>query len=261
MSCEVYLPLIEGMTWSYSRVKTFADCPYQWYLHYIRGEPEEPMFYASYGSFIHELIASFYRGEIRQSDLKQTFLLGFSNRVEGVRPSDKIVSDYIAQGADYFENFTPLPYRIIGVEQEVNFEFSGLPFIGFIDLLAETSEGIVIIDHKSRTLKPRSTRKKPTLKDAELDEMLYQLYLYAEAVNQIYGKYPVKLCFNCFRNGVFIEEPFRMEGLEQTKSWVTANVARIKKVTEFFPQYDFFPCRYLCGHHNGCCYYEMMKKG
>lgn len=30
-----YRPLIEAMTWSYSRLEIFDDCPYRWFLTYI----------------------------------------------------------------------------------------------------------------------------------------------------------------------------------------------------------------------------------
>lgn len=31
-----YAPLIDDMVWSYSRIKAFEDCPYRWYLKYIK---------------------------------------------------------------------------------------------------------------------------------------------------------------------------------------------------------------------------------
>ena len=51
-----YRPLIEDMVWSYSRIECFDDCPYRWYLKYISGMKESPMFYTSYGSFMHRLL-------------------------------------------------------------------------------------------------------------------------------------------------------------------------------------------------------------
>ena len=51
---------------------------------------------------------------------------------------------------------------------------------GVIDLVGRSDTGgLVIVDHKSRALKPRSKRKKPTKTNQELDEYLRQLYLYA----------------------------------------------------------------------------------
>lgn len=60
-----YEPLIRDMTWSYSRIKAFDDCPYRWYLKYIRYPKVrgKDMFFANYGKFVHELLASFYSGE------------------------------------------------------------------------------------------------------------------------------------------------------------------------------------------------------
>lgn len=39
-----YAPLIEDMVWSYSRIKAFDDCPYRWYLKYIRHLHGKDMF-------------------------------------------------------------------------------------------------------------------------------------------------------------------------------------------------------------------------
>lgn len=53
-----YEHIIDQMTWSYSRIKAFDDCPYRWFLKYIKCEPGSEMFFASYGSFMHELNAT-----------------------------------------------------------------------------------------------------------------------------------------------------------------------------------------------------------
>ena len=45
-----YAPLIDDMVWSYSRIKAFEDCPYRWYLKYIKKFHGKDMFFSSYGS-------------------------------------------------------------------------------------------------------------------------------------------------------------------------------------------------------------------
>lgn len=78
-----------------------------------------------------------------------------------------------------------------------------------LDFLGESEAGeLVLVDNKSRDLKPRSNRKRPTAKDTELDDMLRQLYLYSIPVFESFGRYPDWLCFNYFRSGVFIKERF-----------------------------------------------------
>ena len=62
MGDMIYRPLIEGMRWSYSRLHSFEQCRYGWFLKYIHGTKKEEKFYASYGSFVHKLIELYYRG-------------------------------------------------------------------------------------------------------------------------------------------------------------------------------------------------------
>ena len=257
MSEMIYRPLIEDMVWSYSRIKCFEDCPYRFYLKYISGCKEAPQFYASYGSFMHKLIEEFYKGIITKEEMLTKFLFGFQENVIGRRPQQSTVEKYIQLGIEYLKGFTPFPYNMVAVEKKVEFELGGKKFIGFIDYLGEKDGEYYIVDNKSRELKPRSGRKKPTVKDQELDEMLKQLYLYAAAIKQEYGKFPNALCFNCFKNRVFIEEPFSEKTFSETIEWFLKTIDDIADENEFLPRIDFFGCNYICGVNGECCYYEM----
>lgn len=258
MGCEIWRPLIEDMTWSYSRIKSFDDCPYGWFLRYIRGEEGVPLFYSSFGSFVHELLAGFYRGELTRDEMKTKYIFGFRENVKGERPPGDVASNYFAKGLEYITNFEPLPFKILGVEEEVRFSACGMNLLGYIDLVGEDEDGLAVIDHKSRDLRGRSKRKKPTMKDTELDDMLRQLYIYSAAVEQKYGRLPAKLVFNCYRTGTVITEPFVAEKYDEAIRWAHKTVERLKDAEEFYPQYDFFKCRNLCDYHESCCYYEMM---
>lgn len=243
--------------WSYSRIKCFEDCPYRFYLKYISGCKEVPQFYASYGSFMHKLIEEFYRGKLTKEEMLTKFLFDFQTEVKGERPKESTVSKYIQCGVEYLRGFSPFPYKMIDVEKKVKFEINGKKFIGFIDYLGEKDGEYYIIDNKSRELKPRSKRAKPTVKDQELDEMLKQLYLYAAAVKQEYGKFPKALCFNCFKNGVFIEEPFSEKVFSETIEWFLKTIDNIADENDFLPYLDYFSCKNICGVKDECCYYEL----
>ena len=253
----IYRPLIEDMTWSYSRIECFSSCRYKFFLKYIKHIQECPMFYASYGSFMHRLIEQFYKGELTKEDMLIKFLFGFQNEVKGERSSGNIVQKYIEKGTQYIQNIQRLPYNVVAVEKKVEFDIDGIPFIGFIDLLGEKDGEYYVVDHKSRDLKPRSGRAKPTKKDEELDDMLRQLHLYAAAVKQEYGKFPKSLCFNCFKAGTFIEEPFREEAYNEAVEWVKESVEDIKGCDDFYPSINYFGCRFICGLRNECEYREM----
>lgn len=263
MGTVIYKPLIDEMRWSFSRVNAFENCPYEWYLRYLYGLEPETSFYASYGSFIHKIIERFYRGEIQSEEMVAEFLSGFSENVVGKRPSEKIVASYIEKGIKYFEAFRPFPFECVAVEDRIEFGIGQRNFIAFVDYIGLDERGdYVIIDHKSRDLKQLSGRSlKKTLKDAELLHYLQQLYLYAEAVRQKYGKLPTKLCFNCFKSGVFITNSFDPERFEQVKRDILKEIEYISEQEEFPPRLDWFYCNNLCGFPNDCEYKDMMWGG
>lgn len=261
MNEVLYKPLIEDMTWSYSRVTSFEDCPYQWFLQYIREDPKIDKFCATYGSFVHSLLEKYYKGEINKDGLYLEFLLGFQDNVKGDRPKESIVSKYIESGKTYFQNFSDFGMKVIAVEKKVNFEIDGYPFVGYIDLLCETEGGeLVIVDHKSANLKARSNRRKQTLKDKELDEKLRQLYLYATAVKDEFGRFPKYLCFNCFRNGNFIKEEFNEETYKDVCKQMIEDIKQIEITEDFCPRLDYFYCKYLCGQSDNCWYNEVVEE-
>ena len=249
-----YKPLIDDMVWSFSRIEAYESCPHRWYLRYIRKCPERDKFYASYGSFMHKLIEKYYNGELTKDEMLMVFLRDFKKEVRGFRPKESTLTKFINGAVEYLKNFKPFPYKLVEVEKKVEFEIEGNKFVGYIDFLGmDESDGeFVIIDNKSRDLKPRSTRAKPTVKDKELDEILRQLYIYCIAVEQEYGKLPKALCINCFRTGTFIQEPFKMEAYEEAKKWALEKIAEIGDDTDFDPNPNVFSCFWICGVSDNC---------
>lgn len=244
------------MVWSHSRIETFADCPYRFFLKYISKCKPADRFFSSYGSFMHKLIEQYYTGNLSKDGMFTEYLVNFSDQVRGERPKGEVSAKYFKDGAAYLEIFQPFPYETVAVEKHVRFDVDGLPFVGYIDYVGRKDGKYSIVDHKSRNMKPRSKRKTPTVKDGELDSMLRQLYLYAEAWKQLSGEYPASLCFNCFRTGTFIEEPFREEALCEAKRWAKSNVEMIKQADDFYPMQDFFACRYICDVSEECIYFQ-----
>lgn len=248
------------MTWSYSRIKTFEDCPYRFFMKYFYQVEDEPMFYASYGSFIHDIINKYYLGELNERELTTTFITGFSTNVQGERPAESTVKKYIDAGLDYFENFKPFECNTVAVEQHATWQWGKYKFQGYIDYIGEKDGDYFIIDHKSRELKPRSKRKKPTLKDQELDSMFVQLYTYAEYIKQRFGKYPKALYINAFRTKHLIEEEFSLEKFEEAKNWALETIETIKKTEGFYAYDNYFTCRYICGVNRECEYYQIGRE-
>lgn len=259
MSTDIYKPLIEKMRWSFSRITAFSQCPYGWYLKYIHGSDEEELFYASFGKFMHKLLEKFYKGEALPAELEAEFFSDFADSVIGERPQN--IATYIEQGSKFLRELQKPSFEVLGVEKFVRFDIFGKKFVGVIDLLAKDEKGIFIVDHKSHKLSKPSGRSKPTKSDEELSLYLRQLYVYSAAIWQKYGVLPHKLCFNCFMNDKFIEVPFDMNAYEEAKQWAVDEISYIENVDDFYPRYDWFFCKNLCGFHNDCCYFDEWKRG
>lgn len=252
--------ILDQQEWSYSKLTCFQDCPYKFFLKYFCRDSSCKKFYASYGSFMHDIIEKYYSGELKSpEEMELEFLTYFSDAVIGIPPSEQIMTEYIEKGRNYLATFKPFEYNVVDIEKWVNFEFAGARFAGRIDFIGEDNGEYIIIDHKSRSLKPRSNRKKPTIKDKELDEMLKQLYIYSAAIKQEYEKFPKKLCFNCFNNGNFIAEDFDMDTYLETENWAKSIINKAKTASEFYPDIEFFKCRHICDMSEGCIYDQMMR--
>lgn len=207
---------------------------------------------------MHELIAKFFKGEADAASLRLEYLSEYRDRVAQDAPNGSIAANYFQNGLEYLKNIRPSENNVVSVEDKFSATVDGIPFIGFIDRLDQTPDGdLILIDNKSRTLKARSKRAKPTKMDQTLDEYLRQLYLYSLFVREKFGKFPTKLCFNCFRENNFITEPFREDRLEEAKQWAKDNVAKIADETRFRPCVDWFKCRNLCEMRDYCDYYDI----
>lgn len=251
-----YGPLIRDMTWSFTRLKMFKDCPYEWYLRYICKFRKDSRFYASFGSFMHKIIEGYYRGELSKSQMLLKYYRDFQKEVIGYRPKESTLQKYIQGGADYIQSFRPLPYNVVAIEEKMEFSLDGIPFVAVLDYLGEENGDYILIDNKSRALKPRSGRAKPTASDKELDEMLMQLYVYCYPIKQKYGKFPKRIGFNCFRTGELIVEDFDEAAYERAIRWVKETVEEIESASEFPTKENAFACFWICGMSRLCDTYQ-----
>lgn len=244
------------MVWSYSRITAYEDCPYRFHLTYIQKVPKKRNFFSDYGSFMHLIIQKYLTGELLRDELVGYYLMHFCTNVVGKAPSRLIFQNYFKQGIEYLRNIQPPEDETIGVEKEVSFHIGDKEFIGYIDRVSQ-GDGIDITDNKSRALKVRTHRKKPTKSDEELDEYLRQLYIYSIPIEQEYGVLPNNLIFNCFRTQTLIKEPFNIEAYEATKKWALDTINIISKERDWKPKIDWFRCKYLCDRSSQCEYFQM----
>lgn len=249
--------IFDDMIWSYSRLSSFESCPHKFFLTYLYPAVKRPQFFSSYGSFFHEIMDAFYSGKLRREELLLYYMTNFHSRVHLPAPSQKIMSTYYRDGVNALMDYSPVPGNVLACEQEVSFSIADKSFVGVQDLILEDRGQLVLLDHKSRSLKPRSGRKKPTKSDLELDRYLRQLYLYSIPVFNQYGKYPDMLVLNCYRTNVRVVEPFCHKSFEQAQGWALQTIDRIAETEVWYPELDFCRCRHLCDVNLECEYCAM----
>lgn len=251
-----YSNIISDFTWSYSRLTCFENCPYQFFLSYIKQVPKKHLFFSDYGSLMHSILELRLKGKLSDGELVGYYLQNFRKEVKAQAPNRKIFQTYFQDGLNYLTDFI-FPYDdILGVEVRSEFQVGGKNFVGVVDCVAGLGNLTIAVDHKSRILKPMSRRQKPTKSDLELSAKLRQLQLYGMLIKDQFHKYPDRLDFNCFRSGEIISCPFDHSELETTKQWALDTIDRITYNDNWKPNMDYWKCRYLCDCSDHCEYYQ-----
>lgn len=253
----------ESMVWSYSRLTSYAHCPYEFYLNYIVQDDElylsEGNFYAELGSYVHEILAMILCGQLSEDDAAQYFLDHYDDSVL-YKTSTKIMHKSIIAVTEFFADLDLSwvnQYEVLGVEMRCDFLIENQPFVGFIDLLLrdKKDQRIVIVDHKSTEYPFRQDGKiKKKLKHS-FEQYKRQMYLYAHAVWQKYGEYPKSMMWHHFKDrGQLASIAFDASEYQQALVWAKETIKQIHSDAQFDACQDYFYCHNLCNFRHSCEY-------
>lgn len=216
--------ILDGMRWSFSSVNTYDTCPQAFKLGYLDALPRQDNAFSDWGTFMHSIMERYFKGELEFYELSQVYVDGYQQNVKCKFPPNRFCDlgqRYYDAGKAYLDSFDGLfeGYNVVGVEQRVNLDIDGSPFVGVIDLILEKDGEICVADHKSKS----------AFKNAkEQAEYARQLYLYAVYVHETYGKWPNKLVFHMVRdNGKLVEIPFNEADCIAARRWFTDTINKI----------------------------------
>lgn len=253
--------IISTMEWSFSRLNSFKQCPYEWKAMYIDCEDKEDGFFSEYGSFCHSLLEKYFKGKLSELNISQKYEQGFDKAVPHEAPPNKIDlrQSYYDKGLEYFNNlnFDKSAYEILGVEKKVSFKIDNYKFVGFIDLLLKdkTTGEIIIVDHKSSTLKFKKNGEVSKTEEEHFKTFKRQLYLYSIPIIKKYSKVD-KLRWNLFKMQKQYETPWDKDNFEEAIMWAKQMLFMISIEKRFAPNPDFYYCNFLCSQRNNCCPYR-----
>ena len=252
------------MTWSFSRLNSFYNCPYEWRLHYMDCNKSENGFFGEYGSLIHKILEKYEKGELSLFELNDYYEEHFSESVPHDAPPNKYVDikqSYYEKGLDYFNNIDLDldKYEVLGVEKEVRFQIAGKDFVGYIDLLLKEKETgkIIILDHKSASIKILKNGKVSKSDQEHVREFIRQLCLYAIPIIEEYGHVD-ELWWNLFKDKNWLKMPFNKEDYDEAIQWAEDTLKLIEAEKQWLPNNSSsYYCNYLCGQRNNACEYKI----
>lgn len=247
---------------SFSRINSF-QCPYEWWLHYIKGIEGETGFFAEVGNAAHKTLESYLKQEKDMFELLEYFEEKWQEYVVHDAPPNKYVDvkeQYYQQCVDYFSQlmFDFDKYEVLGVEREVKFQVGEYKFHGFIDLLLrdkETDE-IIISDHKSFQPRFKKNGEISKTQAEHFNDFKHQLYMYSIPIIEDYGKVD-KLRWNFFRTQQEYIIPWKQEEYDETLKWALNRIEEISNEMIWLPNNkNTFYCNYLCSMRNKACEYK-----
>lgn len=235
--------------YSFSKLSSWWVCPHGYYLRYIEHQAGIGNAFASYGTFVHELMELYAKGELSLADLPSVYDWKFDTSVPEKFPYNKYVNlrqSYYQQGLEFLKTFQGYDnYKIIGIEENFDLPIDDWIFTGIVDLIFRDQDGRLII---------RDYKSKGEFKNAkEQEQYARQLYLYSLYVKEKYGQYPDELQFLMFRkHREPICIPFNQEDCEEAKQWAKDTVNIIRNAFDYPPQCDEFYSQNLCNHRKYC---------
>lgn len=255
--------IIDTMVWSFSRLSSYHQCPYGFYLKYVECNKGEPNFFGQYGSLIHTILEKYEKEELSIFEISQYYEENFNEVVSCNAPSNKYVDirqSYYEKGLEYLDNIDLMldKYEILGIEKEVKFNIGGYEMIGYIDLLLRDKEtkDITILDHKSGSVKFKKSGQISKTEEEHVLSFKRQLYLYAIAVIEEYGEKPKYLQWNLFKDRNWLTVEFKNEEYEEAKKWAEDTVKAIEEETTWFPNPSQYFCHNICDMRNCACEYK-----
>lgn len=249
--------MLDDMTWSFSRLSSFENCKYEWYLNYIEEcDLKEDNIYAEFGSFCHKILEQYCKQILSKDELLPYYIEYFDDFVTRNPWNESTIEKLYDYGFNYFGeiNFDPEKMDIIGVEQEFEIPIGNHKLKGFIDLLYQENGDIIVCDHKSceYPFTKKGTIKKG--KEDKFDSFKKQLYLYSSFVKMKYGKFPKYLEWNFFRDSKMYRIEFDEDEYKSSVAWANEQIKNIYNTNDFEPNKSFFYCNNLCDFRGICEY-------
>lgn len=223
--------------WSYSRVSTFLEHPWEYRIVYLDKLTRSSNVYTYFGTICHDIIQEYYEGKHSYEQMETLFdqaILEWRTGDTGYRfMNEKIEAGYVDNLADYFKNTEVVPYKVVN-ERPICVQLydekrkKNVVFTGYLDSEYVDEDGIFnIVDYKSSS--------KSGFSGKQLKEKSKQLMLYAIGVNQFRGipfeKIRLRFDMMKYYEIFFLQKNGKWKGSKQERAkWVATQEKKIRTV-------------------------------
>ncbi len=138
--------------YSYSRLTSFHNCQYGYYLNYILKMPSRQNIYGFLGGIIHELLEQLQVNAITNSEAVERFnkALYEADELGYFFPTLAVELSFTKSIRNYLSSFKPHECTSCEIEKEFHVNVDGVELLGYIDLVLVNEDGsVTILDHKS----------------------------------------------------------------------------------------------------------------
>jgi len=201
------------MRLSYSKIRTYLECPYKYKLRYIERIPQRPKSYFKFSSLIHRVLHEyhFYHKKGSLDDLLLCYERTWRKKGNvSYEEGRKILINY------YYKMRNRLPYSL---EERFTVRAGENILVGKIDRIDKTGNGFQIIDYKLN---------KNIFTAKEVRNSL-QLSFYALIFFYLTGIIPSKVGFYFLRHGKLLFVKKDREDIEKTRDLIDYVADKIMK--------------------------------
>lgn len=251
-----------GFRWSFSKLASFLQCPYSFYLSYVKNDNPDEMdnYFSQYGTFAHKLLEMWAKDELPAFCLAEEWREGYDEAVTMPPPPfpKGMAEKYYIAAEQYFDAFDGFgdDWEVVSAEKKFVLRLGKYDVSGIADLVLRNKNTgeLWVVDHKSKSM--NSLRK-------ELNLYRKQLYLYAMWCKEEFGAYPVKISFNMFKEGCFVDEEFSLDALDETKKWFLDTIHQIEDIDAlecWETKVNSYFCGNICSLALECADYQQLRQ-
>jgi DNA helicase-2/ATP-dependent DNA helicase PcrA len=249
------LPLIyDSHTFSASGLNMYADCPLRYKFQYVLLVPSGPKTYFSFGQVVHGVIEQLSKDRIYGMLVTKERALALLNAEwdSSAYPSKTQESEDRRKAEVLLDTFLAWQETnnntIIEAEQRFQYRLNGRVIKGYIDRIEQQPDGgLVVIDFKSGSSKSAGITRNSIREDIQMN-------LYSIAVQEIYGKLPVRASLYYLADNKMIDYIPDPESIAAFKERVQGMIAAVC-AEEFGARPSYMGCQ-RCDYVDLC---EMAK--